>query len=104
MPAGPPDSICFVRSHAILESTQLDRDSVERLRAAVAIVSAAAGAPCVVVDRDGLATSQSPFVLYANPSCDLTVAVQAAYLNLQAGGNGIEELGKADQATPPQPP
>ena len=41
------------------------------------------GKPGIILDQDGLATSDSPFLIYANPKFDLTGSVKKNFLRLR---------------------
>ena len=91
--------ILFIRSLTILESAKPDKQSVVWLRLAVREVSAGFESPVMIVDLDGLVTSNSPFVVYAHPRFDVTAAVQVEYKVLNKNNARLCKSGKVEEPT-----
>jgi hypothetical protein len=85
----------YIRSGTILGAGKLDEASHARLLKAVKQAASANNAG-MVVDIDGLTTSQVPVLVSASPRFDLTKEVEAVYRAL-ARENPVTEVGKADR-------
>jgi hypothetical protein len=68
----------YIRSKRILGTDKPDESSVARLKEAVKRVAATTHVESIM-DLDGNTTSQSPFLVFANPRFDLTNEVHAVY-------------------------
>ena len=71
--------IFHIRGESILKTSEPDKESIARLWEAVERVASTFGEPVIIIDLDGLATSGSRLLAYANPEFDLTQPTGAAY-------------------------
>ena len=99
MVEGRNPRILFIRSLTILKSSKPDKQSIVLLRLAVWEVSAGFESQVMIVDLDGLVTSNSPFVVYAHPRFDVTAAVQAEYKVLNKDSARLSKSRKVEQPT-----
>ena len=76
-------AIYYIRGRTILGVSDPDKDAVARLRQSVQQVASGFKSPVIVIDLDGLVTSESPFLVYGSPRFDLTIPTQAAYRDLK---------------------
>lgn len=71
--------IYYIRGRSVLGASEPSKESIAKLLEAVKQVASGFEQPVIVFDLDGLATSQSPFLVFASPGFDLTKAVEVAY-------------------------
>lgn len=95
--------VYFIRARSILVEEPIAPESVRRLRRAIEQMLGESRTGIIIMDADGLLTSRSPFLVWADPRLDLTEAVVDRYRMISAESPNVSEVRESPHQSSPRP-